>query len=104
MTENTLFFIGQRIHHKLFKYRGVIIDVDPNFMLSDEWYEIMAKSRPPRDQPWYRVLVHNAPHQTYVAQRNLEPDPTNKPINHPEINYYFSEFSEGKYISARKIN
>ncbi|HDN26799.1 MAG TPA: heat shock protein HspQ [Thioploca sp.] len=104
MTYDVLFSIGQLVNHKLFHYRGVIIDVDPQFMLSEQWYEMVAKSRPPKDQPWYRVLRHNVPHQTYVAQRHLEPDLSEEPINHPEINLYFADLSDGKYISARKFN
>ena len=49
--------IGQLVHHRLFNYRGVVYDVDPVFMLPDEWYEQVALSRPPKDEPWYRVLV-----------------------------------------------
>jgi len=69
------FCIGQLIHHKLFGYRGVIVEVDLQFKGSDEWYEGMAKSRPPKDHPWYHVRVLNAQHMTYVAERNLEIDP-----------------------------
>jgi heat shock protein HspQ len=104
MDNNILFSIGQLVTHQLFHYRGVVIDVDPYFMLSDQWYDIVAKSRPPKDQPWYRVLVHNASHQTYVAQRNLIPDSSDEPINHPEVNEYFSDFSKGKYVLGAKIN
>ena len=42
---------GQIINHKLFNYRGVILKVDQTFKLTDEWYEIMAKSKPPKDKP-----------------------------------------------------
>ena len=89
--------IGQLVRHKLFYYRGVIYDVDPVFMLSDEWYELVAKSRPPKDEPWYRVLVNDSDHETYVAQRNLEADPTGEPIAHPAVSYYFSGFENGQY-------
>ncbi len=68
------FFTGQLIHHKRFGYRGVVLGVDPTFQLSEEWYEQMAKSRPPKDQPWYHILVFSSGHKTYVAERNLEPD------------------------------
>lgn len=68
------FCIGQRIHHKLFDYHGIIVKVDPKFMDTDEWYDHVARSRPPKDQPWYRVLVHGKEISTYVAQRNLELD------------------------------
>lgn len=68
------FCIGQRIHHKLFGYHGIIIKVDPKFMDTDEWYDQVARSRPPKDQPWYHVRVHGKKISTYVAQRNLELD------------------------------
>lgn len=69
-----IFCIGQRVHHKLFKYHGVIMGVDQEFNSTDEWYEQVAQSRPPKDRPWYHVLVHGNNQQTYVAERNLESD------------------------------
>ena len=67
--------IGQLIQHKLFNYRGIILGVDLEFKSTDEWYEMVAKSRPPKNEPWYHVLVHQKGHQTYVAEQNLPPDP-----------------------------
>ena len=67
--------IGQSIQNKLFDYRGIILSVDLEFKSTDEWYEAVAKSRPPKDEPWYHVLVHQKGHQTYVAEQNLQPDP-----------------------------
>ena len=69
------FCIGQLIHHKLFDYRGIILGVDLEFKQTDEWYDEMARSRPPKDKPWYHVLVHQQGSQTYVAEQNLESDP-----------------------------
>ena len=68
--------IGQLIQHKLFDYRGIILGVDLEFKSTDEWYEVVAKSRPPKNKPWYHVLVHQKGHQTYVAEQNLQIDPT----------------------------
>lgn len=98
------FFVGQLVTHRLFHYRGVIVDVDPHFMHSEEWYEAVAQSRPPKDKPWYRVLVHDAGHETYVAERNLAPDGSDEPIEHPELQHYFHEFGEGRYVPKRKAN
>ena len=98
------FSLGDVVQHQLFDYRGVIIDVDPCFMLPDEWYETMARSRPPRDKPWYRVLVHNAIHETYVAERNLAADTSGTPVRHPLINSWFSDFSDGHYSTAGRMN
>jgi heat shock protein HspQ len=69
------FCIGQMIYHKLFHYRGIILGVDLEFKQSDEWYNEMARSKPPKDKPWYHVLVHQRGSQTYVAEQNLARDP-----------------------------
>lgn len=93
--------IGQLIRHRMFDYRGVIYDVDAEFMLSDEWYEKVARSRPPRDEPWYRVLVDGSNHETYVAQRNLKADDDLSPITHPMTGEVFSGFEDGRYVVRR---
>ena len=99
MTQVTCKFnIGQLIQHRLFEYRGVIVDVDATFQGTEEWYEQMAKSRPPREEPWYHVLVDEAQHTTYVAERNLKSDQLNDPINHPLLDHFFSDFRDGRYL------
>lgn len=97
-TARARFRVGQPIHHKLFDYRGVIFDVDATFQGSDEWYEAMARTRPPKDQPWYHVLVHDAAHTTYVTERNLEPDLSGEPIRHPALGEFFDELRDGLYV------
>jgi heat shock protein HspQ len=95
---------GDVIHHRLFGYRGVIADVDATFQRSDEWYEKMAKTRPPKDAPWYHVLVSEATHMTYVAERNLEPDATGDPAHHPLLEHFFDDFRDGRYVRKRPFN
>ena len=70
------FCVGQLIHHLKFDYHGVILAVDPEFNNSDEWYETVARSRPPKDKPWYHVKIHGQGNLRYVAERHLEPDPS----------------------------
>jgi len=96
--------IGDLVHHKLFDYRGVIVDIDPHFQLTDEWYETVARSRPPKNEPWYHLLVHEVINSTYVAEQNLEPDPSDKEINHPMIEQFFAELRNGRYINDGKVN
>ena len=95
---------GQLVHHKLFEYRGVVIDVDSHFQGTREWYGAMAKSRPPKDRPWYHVLVDGSDVQTYVAERNLETDETGRPIDHPEVAAHFTALGDGAYIPRQKGN
>ena len=105
MTGRTaLVYPGQVIRHKLFNYRGVVYDVDPVFMLEDEWYDAMTGNRPPKDAPWYRVLVHDSDEETYVAEANLEPDATGEPVNHPAIQELFVGYREGRYVPRDYLN
>lgn len=92
------FRIGQPIHHLKFGYRGVVVDVDPHFSGTDAWYEQVARSRPPKDKPWYHVLVHDAPTMTYVAERHLEPDLSGEPVSNPGLAEHFDRFADGLYV------
>ena len=94
------FSVGELVHHRLFDYRGVIVDVDPIFQSTDEWYDTVAKSRPPKNRPWYHVLVHGSDHSTYVAERNLEPDDSVESVNHPMVEHFFAKFENGKYFRS----
>jgi heat shock protein HspQ len=91
------FEVGQIIHHKRFDYRGVVVERDASFSGTEEWYEQVARSRPPKDEPWYEVLVHAAHHTTYVAQQNLEDDPSGQAVIHPLLRLHFDEFEDGRY-------
>ena len=104
MAANAHFSGGDLVHHKLFDYRGVILDVDPHLMLSEQWYEAVARSRPPKDQPWYGVLVHAAPHENYVAEGNLHTANSSEPVHHPLIETCFDRFSDGRYLTAGRMN
>jgi heat shock protein HspQ len=95
--ESAAFAVGQIVRHLRFGYRGVVVDVDPVFSLSDAWYEEVARSRPPKDRPWYHVLVDDAEHTTYVAERHLEADQDETPIRHPLLARYFDDFRDGRY-------
>ncbi len=99
------FAIGELVEHRLFDYRGVIFDVDPSFQLTDEWYEVVARSRPPKDKPWYHVMVHDAVHATYVAEQNLAHDSSADPISHPMLEHFFTGFENGRYVATgRRTN
>ncbi len=99
-TTRARFSVGQVIHHRLFDYRGVIVDVDPEFQGTEEWYQQVARTRPPKDEPWYHVLVHESDRATYVAERNLEFDESGRPIDHPYVTQAFVGFVDGRYIKG----
>ena len=89
---------GALIKHKLYGYRGVIVTHDIECQAGEKWY-LSNKTQPPRNQPWYHVLVDQSGGlSTYVAQSNLELDSNSNPIDHPRLTNYFSEFKNGVYV------
>jgi heat shock protein HspQ len=86
------FNIGQVVRHRLFQFRGVVFDVDPEFANSEQWYEaIPAHARPRKDQPFYHLFAENgeSPYIAYVSEQNLLPDLSGEPIQHPQIDDVF---------------
>ena len=99
-----LFDVGQRVRHKLFAYRGVVFNVDAVFSGDDDWYEHVARSRPPKDAPWYHVLPSGEQHTTYVAERNLEADHSTEAIEHPLMPTLFGDVTDDGYVPRKKLN
>lgn len=67
------FQIGQVVKHRLFPFRGIIFDVDPEFANTEEWYKsIPEEGRPRRDQPFYHLLAENSESEyvAYVSEQN----------------------------------
>ena len=100
ITRKALFSIGQVVRHRLFPFRGVIYDVDPEFSNTEEWWEsIPAEIRPAKEQPFYHLLAENddSSYEAYVSQQNLIPDDTGDPVNHPDVPELFSDLSGDTY-------
>jgi hypothetical protein len=54
------FKIGEVVRHRLFPFRGVVFDIDPEFNNTEEWYQsIPAEVRPRKDQPFYHLLAES---------------------------------------------
>ena len=104
MEHRAQFFVGQIVRHTRFDYRGVVFDVDATFRGANKWYERVARSRPPKDQPWYHVLVEEADHTTYVAERNLEADESGQPISHPLVAVLCGEYRDGRYAAGTLLH
>jgi len=101
------FRIGQVVRHRIFPFRGVIFDVDPQFANTEEWYEaIPAEVRPRKDQPFYHLLAENSETEyiAYVSEQNLLDDSSGDPVRHPQINEMFDVLPDGGYApkQARK--
>jgi heat shock protein HspQ len=94
------FGIGQRVRHRLFPFRGVIFDVDPEFANTEEWWRsIPEEIRPLKDQPFYHLFATNesSHYVAYVSEQNLLPDDAGEPVNHPSIADVFEVDERGGY-------
>jgi heat shock protein HspQ len=95
------FAIGQVVRHRIFPFRGVIFDVDPQFSNTEEWWlAIPEEVRPRKDQPFYHLLAENEQSAlvAYVSEQNLLPDDTGEPVGHPHTSVLFAGFENGHYL------
>mgnify|MGYP001216895441 FL=1 len=94
------FAIGQVVKHRVYPFRGVIYDVDPEFNNTEEWWlSIPEDIRPIKEQPYYHLFAENAEttYEAYVSEQNLLVDDTGLPVMHPYVSLVFGELKNGKY-------
>lgn len=94
------FGIGQVVRHRFYPFRGVIFDVDPEFDSTEEWWlSIPEEIRPIKEQPFYHLLAENdeVDYIAYVSEQNLIIDSSGEPVGHPQVEEYFTGFSNGRY-------
>jgi heat shock protein HspQ len=94
------FKLGQVVRHRVFAFRGVIFDIDPEFNNTEEWYQsIPAAVRPRKDQPFYHLFAENAESEyiAYVSEQNLLLDTSGEPVRHPQVAEVFEKDRDGSY-------
>ena len=91
-----LFAPGQLVRHRRYDYRGVVADFDMTCQADEKWY-YENQTQPPRNQPWYHVLVDASPATTYAAQTSLTADDSSEPVDHPHVSELFVSFENGRY-------
>ena len=92
--------LGQVVKHRLYAFRGVVFDVDPEFANTEEWWEsIPAEMRPRKDQPYYHLFAENEETEyiAYVSEQNLLPDTSGTPVRHPQVAEVFERDEGGGY-------
>lgn len=100
VTRDAKFHLGQVVRHRLFPFRGVIFDVDPEFANTEEWWQAIPEDvRPRKDQPYYHLLAENeeTTYIAYVSEQNLLVDETGDPVRHPQVAEMFGELRGGTY-------
>ena len=106
VSKHPLFNIGDIVKHRIYPFRGVIVDVDPEFSHTEEWYQsIPAEIRPSRQQPYYHLMAENTEtfYTAYVSQQNLVGDGENGPLEHPDLEEIFSGMDHGKYHLRNEV-
>jgi heat shock protein HspQ len=94
------------VRHRIFPFRGVIFDVDPQFANTEEWWlSIPEDIRPRKDQPFYHLLAENDQNSyvAYVSEQNLLPDESGEPVGHPHAAILFDGFEAGHYHMRPRI-
>jgi heat shock protein HspQ len=94
------FAIGQVVRHRLFEFRGLIFDVDPEFDNTEEWWlSIPEDIRPHKNQPFYHLFAENAETEyiAYVSEQNLLLDESDEPLRNPMIKEMFVRDQNGTY-------
>jgi len=100
-TKQAKFRIGQVVRHRIFPFRGIIFDVDPEFANTEEWYQaIPPEMRPRKDQPFYHLLAENdeTEYVAYVSEQNLLADTSGEPMRHPQLRQLFDRTPDGLYM------
>jgi heat shock protein HspQ len=96
---NAKFTIGEVVRHKVFPFRGIVFDVDPEFSNTEEWWNaIPAEIRPSKDQPFYHLLAENdeTAYIAYVSEQNLEHDDSDEPLRNPQVFQIFDRQPSGQ--------
>lgn len=99
--------IGQVVRHKIYPFRGVIFDIDPEFDNTDEWYNSIPEDvRPVKDQPFYHLFAENdeSEYVAYVSEQNLLVDNSGEPVSHPQVDENFVRGADGNYVSRQPIH
>ena len=107
MINRAKFSIGDLVRHRVFPFRGVIFDVDPEFANSEEWYEsIPDEIRPRKDQPFYHLFAENdeTEYIAYVSEQNLLVDENRAPVRHPQVDEVFEQLPDGDYRSRETLS
>ncbi len=94
------FKIGQVVRHRVFPFRGVVFDIDPEFSNTEEWYQsIPVEVRPHKNQPFYHLFAENSESEyiAYVSEQNLLADTSGEPLRHPQVAEVFEQDDRGSY-------
>jgi heat shock protein HspQ len=73
------FRIGQVVRHRVYPFRGVVFDVDPEFSNT-----LLAENE-------------ETTYVAYVSEQNLLVDDSGSPVDHPQLCELFGQLEDGVY-------
>lgn len=94
------FGVGEVVRHRIYPFRGVVFDIDPEFANTEEWWlSIPTELRPSKNQPFYHLLAENSETEyiAYVSEQNLLHDQSGEPLRHPKLSEMFFEDENGRF-------
>lgn len=97
------FALGQTVFHRGFRYRGIVVDVEPPPVSAAAPLRTVIVGDAGRE-PWYHVLVDGADAATRVAERWLAADPTAAPVDHPDLHLWLTTGEHGGYRTTALPN
>src|ERR1043165_9061875 len=100
------FRLGDVVKHRVFPFRGVIFDIDPEFNNTEEWWQsIPAEVRPSKDQPFYHLYAENSETEyiAYVSEQNLLPDESGEPVRHPQVKETFVKDRKSTRLNSSHV-
>ena len=106
MIRQAKYQIGQVVKHRIYPFRGIIFDVDPEFDNTEEWYDsIPEEIRPSKHQPFYHLFAENdeTEYVAYVSEQNLIEDNSRDPLRNPQISEMFNIDADGQYTIKQKM-
>jgi heat shock protein HspQ len=96
------FTIGDVVRHRLFGFRGVVFDIDPEYDNGEAWYQAIPEDvRPAKEQPFYHLFVENdeGGYNAYCSEGNLVADGVAGPVDHPALPRFFTGgFRRQRYV------
>lgn len=106
MRQQAKYDIGEVVAHLKHGYRALIVDIDPIFQPSG-----YKKHRQQADNlskeasmPWYRLLVDDSSHITYVEESLLKPMKGDAMVENPNVKHYLQTNTEGYSLPQQQIN
>ena len=105
MTDKSAKFgIGAIVKHRVYPFRGVVVDVDPEFDNTDEWYESIPAELRGQGAAFLPFACRKFRQLLYRLCQPAKPAPDgeNGPIGHPDVDEMFDGLDGERYFLRQR--